>query len=127
MKLKNEVIMANRYFSGVQALNKEVKILTGTFTTAGTGAAVLDAGLGIEVLRTGVGVFTVRPISYDKGSVKYDTYPAILGFMCSGVEPVTTTFVSSTSIGTVTVTSGETTGKVFSFVMMAQNSSTPSV
>ena len=119
--------MANRYFDTVQALNKQVKILTGTFTNAGTGSAVLDAGLGVEVLRTGIGVFTIRPISYDKGSVKYDTYPAILSFIVSGVEPVTTTFVSATGIGTVTVTSGETTGKVFSFVMIAQNSSTPSV
>lgn len=120
--------MANRYFSPVAALNKEVKILAGHFDTNNTSDPTLTAGLGLEVKRTGVGTFSVKPISYDKGSVKYDKYYAYLAFLVGGEVAVTGTWNASTNTGTITLTGGaDTTGEEIHFMIIAQNSTTPSV
>ena len=120
--------MANRYFSTVQALNKEVKVLAGRFTTNGTSAPALVAGLGVEVTRTGVGVFDVKFISYDKGSVKYDSYPYYISAVASGEEAVTTEMVHASDKMTITLAgAADTTGNEIDFIILAQNSSTPSV
>lgn len=119
--------MANRYFSGVQSLHKEMKIIAGRFVTANTSAPTVSAGLGIEVTRTGVGVFDVKPIYYDKGSVKYDVYPAYIAGVASGEVALTSVVDASNNKMTITLTGGDTTGDEISFILIAQNSTTPSV
>ena len=120
--------MANRYFSGVQSLHKEMKIIAGRFTTNNTSAPVLVAGLGVEVTRTGVGVFDVKPIYYDKGIVKYDVYPAYISAVAGGEEAVTSVMDHANNKMTITLAGGaDTTGNEISFVIIAQNSTTPSV
>lgn len=120
--------MSNRYFSQVAALNKEVKILAGHFDTNNTSDPTLTAGLGLEVKRTGVGTFSVKPIYYDKNVVKYDKFPAYLAFIVSGEEAVLGTWDSANNVGTITLAGGaDTTGKEIHFLVIAQNSTTPSV
>lgn len=120
--------MANRYFSPVAALNKEVKIIAGHFDTNNTSDPTLTAGLGVEVKYSTTATFTIKPISYDKGAVKYDKYPAYLCFLVGGEVAVTGTWNAATNTGTIVLTGGsDTTGEEIHFMILAQNSSTPSV
>lgn len=57
--------MANRNFSDMQSLNKEVKLIAGRFSDAGT----VGAGLGWSAADTGTGEYTVT---------LQDTYNALL-------------------------------------------------
>lgn len=51
--------MASRTFHPMQALNREVKIIAGSFAPAGTGAPTDVKGRGFSVARTSAGVFTI--------------------------------------------------------------------
>ena len=68
--------MASRVFRNVQALNPELKIVTGSFTTNGSSDPDSDnnTGKGWSVARTGTGELTVT---------LEDTYPALLSGNCS--------------------------------------------
>jgi len=68
--------MASRVFRNVQALNPELKIVTGSFTTNGSSDPDSDnnTGKGWSVARTGTGEYTVT---------LEDTYPALLSGNCS--------------------------------------------
>mgnify|MGYP006402655225 FL=1 len=68
--------MASRVFRNVQALNPELKIVTGSFTTNGSSSPDSDnnTGKGWSVARSGTGEFTVT---------LEDTYPALLSGNCS--------------------------------------------
>jgi len=68
--------MASRVFRNVQALNPELKIVTGSFTTNGSSDPDSDnnTGKGWSVARTGTGELTVT---------LEDTYPALLSGNCT--------------------------------------------
>jgi len=66
--------MANRNFNRAQALNKEVKIITGRCDE--TGAKV--AGLGFSVAKTGTGEYTVT---------LEDSYPHLLSAHATVLDP----------------------------------------
>ena len=52
--------MANRIFSKVQALKKEMKIINGSFSIAASGgAATKETGTGWSVAKTTTGVYTI--------------------------------------------------------------------
>lgn len=52
--------MASRLFSGVQALNKEIKIIAGSFSIAASGgAATKVTGHGYSVAKSATGEYTV--------------------------------------------------------------------
>ncbi len=52
--------MANRNFSTVQALNREVKIIAGSFSIAASGGAATKLqGRGFSVAKTTTGVYTI--------------------------------------------------------------------
>lgn len=52
--------MANRSFSKVQSLNKEVKLIAGSFSIAASGgAATKVSGLGYTVAKSGTGEYTI--------------------------------------------------------------------
>lgn len=50
---------ANQTFHGVQSLNREVKIMAGSFAPAGSGVPTDVKGRGFTVVRTSTGLFTV--------------------------------------------------------------------
>lgn len=112
--------MANRNFTRAQALNKEVKILAGTFTdTAKT------QGLGYTVANTGTGEYTV---TLD------DAYPAILSVTanCSKADShvVVVSITGSVIVLHVVADTVETdlvSAEFLCFTVIAQNSSLPSV
>lgn len=51
--------MANRIFSQVQALDKGLKLIAGSFAPAGAGAPTAQLGTGFSVTRTAAGTFQV--------------------------------------------------------------------
>lgn len=57
--------MANRNFSKIQGLNKEIKVITGRCDETGA----KEAGLGFSVSKTGTGQYTI---------VLEDSYPVLL-------------------------------------------------
>jgi hypothetical protein len=61
--------MANRDFSGTQALNRQVTFIAGSFAPDGANAPVKTQGLGFSVVRASQGVFTIT---------FQDAYPALL-------------------------------------------------
>lgn len=120
--------MANRNFSRIQGLNKEVKIIAGRFNDAG----VSVAGLGFSGANTGTGTYTIT---------LEDKYNALLSVQCqvhstSGTDDFSVTVVGEDVNGAKTIdvevhVAGTLTdlgsGDELHFIAALQNSSTPSV
>lgn len=124
--------MANRNFSRVQGLNKEIKLIAGSFSIAASGgAATLTQGLGYSVAKTDTGVYTIT---------LEDKYNACLA-ACATVQAATAVDLVA-QVKSVDVTSAKTVVlnlnagatptepsavTVVNFVLVLQNSSTPSL
>lgn len=120
--------MANRNFSRVQGLNKEIKIIAGSFDDADAKVA----GLGYTAADTGTGVYT---ITLD------DKYNALLS-ITANIQSTSGTDDYVVSIAAHDVTSAKTitlhvavagtltdlgAGDSIHFAAFLQNSATPSV
>jgi hypothetical protein len=124
--------MANRNFSRVQALNHEVKIIAGSFSIAASGgAATKVTGLGYSVAKSGTGLYTVT---------LQDAYNAALAVTATAqaatavdlVAQVKSVDVTSAKTVVISLNAGATPTEpaavtVVNFVLVLQNSSTPSV
>ena len=74
--------MASRSFSKVQSLNKEIKIIAGSFSIAASGgAATKVSGLGYSVAKSTTGEYTIT---------LEDSYPALIAanFNVEAATPV---------------------------------------
>jgi|SRR6185369_5574209 len=68
--------MANRNFTEMQALDKGIKVIAGSFAPNNTGAvsAASNKGIGYSVVRTSAGLFTIT---------LEDSYVSLLSGTCS--------------------------------------------
>jgi hypothetical protein len=121
--------MANRTFTNIQSIHKEMKVLAGRFDVNGVTTPDGVKGLGFSIARTGVGIFTVTPKYTDPNGIsKSDAYPHYLSFVANGGVAVTSTLDASTGVGTITATAGEPADNTqISFIYVVQNSSVPAV
>lgn len=125
--------MANRTFNRVQALNKEVKIIAGSFSIAASGgAATKVTGLGYSVAKSNTGEYTIT---------LQDRYPALLSAVATvqaatpvnlmaqiesaSVDSATPTVVVNVQAGATPTEPSAVT--VVNFVLVLQNSSLPEV
>ena len=124
--------MANRNFSKVQGLNKEIKLIAGSFSIAASGgAATKVTGLGYTVAKSATGTYTITLA---------DAYNACLAATATTQAATAVNLVSQvTSVDVVTaktvvikLLAGATATEpsavtVVNFVLVLQNSSLPSV
>ena len=125
--------MANRNFSRVQGLNKELKIIAGSFSIAASGgAATKVSGLGYSVAKSATGEYTIT---------LEDKYPALISAVATveaatpvdlvaqidnhDVDAATPVVVLNLNAGAVPTEPSAVT--VVNFVLILQNSSLPSV
>lgn len=125
--------MANRTFSKVQSLNKEVKVLAGSFSIAASGGAATKlTGLGYTVAKSATGEYTLT---------LSDRYPACLSAVATAqaatpvdlvaqidtvsVDSATPTVVLNLNAGATPTEPSAVT--VVNFVLVLQNSSLPEV
>lgn len=124
--------MASRNFSRVQGLNKELKLIAGSFSIAASGgAATKVSGLGYSVAKTTTGVYTIT---------LEDVYNALISGTCT-VEAATAVDlvaqikshdVTSAKTVVIDVNAGATPTEpaavtVIHFLLVLQNTSLPSV
>ena len=124
--------MANRQFSKVQSLNKEVKIIAGQFSIAATGgAATKVSGLGYTVAKTGTGLYTIT---------LEDKYPSLLSVCATAQAAVAVDIVAQikshdvvstktivVSLNAVATPVEPAAVTVINFVVVLQNSSIDAV
>lgn len=125
--------MANRNFSRVQGLNKELKLIAGTFSIAASGgAATKTQGLGYTVAKSGTGVYTItlddryNALVAATATVQAATAADLVAqAVSSDVTAATPTVVLRLNAGAVATEPAAVT--VVSFVLVLQNTSLPSV
>jgi len=125
--------MASRMYSGVQALNKEVKIIAGSFSIAASGgAATKVSGLGYSVAKSGTGLYTVTlddqysDLIAASATIQAATAVNLVAQIKSETLAASTrTFIISLNAGATPTEPAAVT--VVHFVLVLQNSSLPSV
>jgi len=125
--------MANRNFSRVQGLNKELKLIAGSFSIAASGgAATKVTGLGYSVAKSATGEYTITLEDKYKALVSatatvqaataVDLVAQIDNHDVSAATPVVV--LNLNAAATPTEPAAVT---VVNFLLVLQNSSTPSV
>lgn len=125
--------MANRNFSRVQGLNKELKLIAGSFSIAASGgAATKVTGLGYSVAKSATGEYTITLEDRYKALVSatatvqaataVDLVAQIDNHDVSAATPVVV--LNLNAAATPTEPAAVT---VVNFLLVLQNSSTPSV
>ena len=125
--------MANRNFSRVQGLNKELKLIAGSFSIAASGgAATKVTGLGYSVAKSATGEYTITLEDRYKALVSatatvqaataVDLVAQIDNHDVSAATPVVV--LNLNAVATPTEPAAVT---VVNFLLVLQNSSTPSV
>jgi hypothetical protein len=120
-------------YSGVQALNKEVKIIAGSFSIAASGgAATKVSGLGYSVAKSGTGLYTVTlddqysDLIAASATIQAATAVNLVAQIKSETLAASTrTFIISLNAGATPTEPAAVT--VVHFVLVLQNSSLPSV
>ena len=125
--------MANRNFSKVQGLNKELKLIAGSFSIAASGgAATKVTGLGYSVAKSATGEYTITlEDQYDalisatatvQAATAVDLVAQIDNHNVTAATPVVV--LNLNAAATPTEPSAVT---VVNFLLVLQNSSLPSV